>query len=62
MIKSLWRWLTHYKVVVQWEDRVFVHYGYTLNEALQWAAQYKLSNTVVLIGIRGKLVAARGDW
>ena len=62
MLKALWRWLTHYKVVVQWEDRVFVHYGYTLNEALQWAAQYKLSNTVVLIGIRGKLVAARGDW
>ena len=62
MIKSLWVWLTHYKVVVQWEDKLFVHYAYTMNEALTWAKQYRLNNTTVLIGIRGRLVAARGEW
>jgi len=62
MIKSLWVWLTHYKVVVQWEDKLFVHYAYTMNEALTWAKQYRLANTTVLIGIRGRLVAARGEW
>ena len=62
MIKSLWVWLSHYKVVVQWEDKLFVHYAYTMNEALSWAKQYRLNNTTVLIGIRGKLVAARGEW
>jgi hypothetical protein len=62
MIKSLWVWLTHYNLVVQWEDKLFVHYAYTMNEALSWAKQYRLDNTTVLIGIRGKLVAARGDW
>lgn len=62
MFKALWVWLTHYKVVVQWEDKTFVHYAYTMNEALTWAKQYRLDNTTVLIGIRGKLVAARGEW
>ena len=62
MIKSLWVWLTHYKVVVQWEDKLFVHYAYTMNEALSLDKQYRLNNTTVLIGIRGKLVAARGEW
>jgi hypothetical protein len=62
MFKALWVWLTHYKVIVQWEDKTFVHYAYTMNEALSWAAQYKLTHTVVLIGIRGRLVAARGEW
>lgn len=62
MIKAIWVWLTHYKVIVQWEDKAFVHYAYTMNEALNWAAQYRLTNTIVLIGIRGKLVAARGEW
>jgi hypothetical protein len=47
---------------VQWEDKLFVHYAYTMNEALSWAKQYRLDNTTVLIGIRGKLVAARGEW
>jgi len=54
--------LTHYKVIVQWEDKLFVHYAYTMNEALTWAKQYRLANTTVLIGIRGRLVAARGEW
>jgi hypothetical protein len=49
-------------VIIQWDDKTFVHYAYTMNEALSWAAQYKLTHTVVLIGIRGKLVAARGEW
>jgi len=62
MIKSLWVWLTYYKVIVQWEDKLFVHYAYTMNEALTWAKQYRLANTTVLIGIRGRLVAARGEW
>jgi hypothetical protein len=62
MIKSLWVWLSHYKVIVQWEDKLFVHYAYTMNEALTWAKQYRLANTTVLIGIRGRLVAARGEW
>ena len=62
MIKSLWVWLSHYKVVVQWEDKLFVHYAYSMNEALMWAKQYRLNNTTVLIGIRGRLVAARGEW
>ena len=62
MIKAIWVWLTHYKVIIQWDDKLFVHYAYTMNEALSWAKQYKLYDTTVLIGIRGKLVAARGEW
>jgi hypothetical protein len=62
MLKALWVWLTHYKVIVQWEDKLCVHYGRTMDEALSWSAQYRTDNTTVLIGIRGKLVAARGAW
>lgn len=62
MFKAIWLWLTHYRVCVMWEDVNAVHYAKTFSEALEWTALYPYADTMVLIGKRNKLLAARGRW
>jgi hypothetical protein len=45
-----------------WEDVNAVHYAKTFSEALEWTALYPYADTMVLIGKRNKLLAARGRW
>jgi hypothetical protein len=61
MFKAIWLWLTHYQVCVVWEELNALHYAKTYAEALEWSAQYPQQNTLVMIGKRNKLLAARGQ-
>ena len=57
-MKNLWFWLTRFRVCVQWEEVMAAHWARSHEEALQWAACYP-RGSVVLIGKRGRLLAAR---
>ena len=55
---SLWKQATYHMVAVQWDTVRKVHWARNMSEALEWAACYPEGSTV-LIGKRGKLLAAR---
>lgn len=60
-MKALWYWLTRYMVAVEWEGKRTVHWSRTFVEALEWASCYP-TGSIVMIGKRGTLIAARGQW
>lgn len=57
-MRTAWLWLTRYMVAVQWEEKKVVHFAKTYREALEWAQCYS-TDASVMIGKRGRLLAAR---
>lgn len=57
-LRHLWYWLTRYTVVMRWCDGESVRFAKTYDEALQWTRCYPMG-AVIMIGKRGKLIAAR---
>ena len=57
-IKTLWYRLTCYVVVMQWQGGESARFARTYEDALDWARCYP-SDATVLIGKRGRLLAAR---
>ena len=60
-MQTLWYWLTRYMVAVEWDGTRKVHWATTPREALEWSACYP-ADAVVMVGKRGTLLAARGQW
>ena len=58
MLKRIWLWLTHYAVIVKWDEVEKLHWARDEREAREWMQTYS-ADALVMIGKRGKLIAAR---
>lgn len=60
MLKRIWLWLTHYAVIVKWDEVEKLHWARDEREAREWMQTYS-ADALVMIGKRGKLIAARWE-
>lgn len=58
MLKRIWLWLTHYAVIAKWDEVEKLHWARDEREAREWMQTYS-ADALVMVGKRGKLIAAR---
>lgn len=59
MLKTIWFWMTRYMVAAEWDGVRKVHWSKTFGDAVEWMQSYP-NGAIVMVGKRGKLLAARG--
>lgn len=57
-IQSLWFWLTHYMVAIEWDGVRKTHWAKTEREAYEWMQCYS-ADALCMYGKRGRMIGAR---